>query len=525
MTERLEYAIQGGDYDGGGRASRDLKERLKRMGIEPVALRRAMVAAYEAEMNVVIHAQRGRLCAVVSPGQLEVEVEDEGPGIPDVARAMQVGFSTAPARARELGFGAGMGLPNIRKNADWFELESWPGRGTRLRFRVTFGEGTAAEAARPGVRVAPGLCSTCRRCLAACPTQALRLHGAEPTLLAHLCIACTACAAACPRGVFQAEAGPEAEVEIPPGADVVLPAVWLAGFAPRRSPAAALAALGALGAGRVILLDGYLRAHRAAAAGWRPSVPGPALSLACPAAVELVRLRFPSLLPLLAPFLTPLEAAARDLGEGPALLVASCPAEQARVVGAGLAAGVRLVHPEALRRRLWAALEAAPDGRATEAGATARDAAELPAPGWLRVTGLGHLRACFEALEDGQLDDLEGLEGWACDQGCAGSAWMGVEPHLARHRLRRCPPASAVEGRAYPRVAPLRPRAGVRLDPHLPTAVQRLREVDRTLGRLAGIDCGLCGAPSCATFAEDVVLGRAQRADCPYPDREEVEEP
>ena len=102
----VSYKIKGGDYENDGAASRRVKEQLKKIGADPAVVRRAMVAAYEAEMNVVIHAHQGELRASLHDGQLDVEVVDEGPGIPDVDVAMTPGFSTASAEARELGFGA-----------------------------------------------------------------------------------------------------------------------------------------------------------------------------------------------------------------------------------------------------------------------------------------------------------------------------------------------------------------------------------------------------------------------------------
>ena len=116
--EHLAYDIRCRDFTSAGAASRDLKQHLKRIGAESDAVRRAMIAAYEAEMNVVIHAEGdGRLEAAVSDGQLDVDVIDHGPGIPDVESAMREGWSTASSEARALGFGAGMGLPNILRNA------------------------------------------------------------------------------------------------------------------------------------------------------------------------------------------------------------------------------------------------------------------------------------------------------------------------------------------------------------------------------------------------------------------------
>ncbi len=132
----LRYDIIGKDFDRAGESSSKLKKALKRMGIPPDILRRVAIATYEAEMNAVIYTDGGKLVVRVTPERIAVEISDSGPGIEDVAKAMKPGFSTATDQVRELGFGAGMGLPNIRKCADKMHLESTMGEGTRLRFSV-----------------------------------------------------------------------------------------------------------------------------------------------------------------------------------------------------------------------------------------------------------------------------------------------------------------------------------------------------------------------------------------------------
>ncbi len=242
----ISYPIVGGDYERGGTASRRLKEQLKQIGAAPDAIRRAMIAAYEAEMNVVIHARGGTLEARIGPGRLDVEVADTGPGIPDIDRAMKEGFSTAPADARALGFGAGMGLPNIRKSSDVFALSSEVGRGTRVRFTIYLKPQAAQAAGRHSVRTVPALCRACLACLRVCPTRAVRVRGSRPQILEHLCIDCGACIAACPTGALVIAAGAE---ELPPadGAALVIPSAMLYQFGPGVGPDRVLAALGQLG--------------------------------------------------------------------------------------------------------------------------------------------------------------------------------------------------------------------------------------------------------------------------------------
>jgi anti-sigma regulatory factor (Ser/Thr protein kinase) len=132
----IEYHIEGGDFSAAGSASSEVKKTLKQFNISPFLLRRVAVALYEAEMNVVAHAYKGLMSVNIRPSCICVVVEDEGPGIEDIEKAMEEGFSTATEEVRQMGFGAGMGLPNIKKNSDEMRLTSTPGTGTRLEFTV-----------------------------------------------------------------------------------------------------------------------------------------------------------------------------------------------------------------------------------------------------------------------------------------------------------------------------------------------------------------------------------------------------
>jgi len=128
-----EFMILGGDFNNAGKASSRIKETLKKIGVNSSVIRRVAIACYEAEMNIVVFARRGALKFSVTPNQIDILIEDEGQGIEDIGLAMQEGYSTAPAEIREMGFGAGMGLPNIKKNADKFEISSTVGKGTKLQ--------------------------------------------------------------------------------------------------------------------------------------------------------------------------------------------------------------------------------------------------------------------------------------------------------------------------------------------------------------------------------------------------------
>lgn len=131
-----EFSITGRDFTNAGRVSTQIKSILKEIGFDPVIVRRAAIAAYEAEMNVVMYAERGIARLKVSPSNIIIELEDQGKGIEDIDLAMQEGYSTATPEMREMGFGAGMGLPNIKRNSDIFEISSEPGKGTKLNIVI-----------------------------------------------------------------------------------------------------------------------------------------------------------------------------------------------------------------------------------------------------------------------------------------------------------------------------------------------------------------------------------------------------
>jgi serine/threonine-protein kinase RsbT len=131
-----EYHVLGRDYPNAGKVSTSIKDTLKRLGVNPTVVRRVAIVSYEAEMNLVMYASRGRVSLNVSREDVTIKIADEGPGIPDIALAMQEGYSTATPEMREMGFGAGMGLPNIKRNADEFDIVSEVGRGTQLFIRV-----------------------------------------------------------------------------------------------------------------------------------------------------------------------------------------------------------------------------------------------------------------------------------------------------------------------------------------------------------------------------------------------------
>jgi serine/threonine-protein kinase RsbT len=135
MSLSRELFIEGSDFAHAGIASTEVKSILKKIGLNPKLVRRVAISTYEGEMNVVMHAKRAKVHLVVTPQLVEVAIHDEGKGIPDVDLAMQEGFTTATEEMRAMGFGSGMGLPNIKRNTDELVIQSEVNRGTQLLMR------------------------------------------------------------------------------------------------------------------------------------------------------------------------------------------------------------------------------------------------------------------------------------------------------------------------------------------------------------------------------------------------------
>lgn len=130
-----KYPVQANDFNAAGDASSAIKTALKRIGVNSALVRRISIAAYEAELNIAIHSLGGEMILLMSEDAIIIQANDHGPGIPDVGLAMQEGYSTAPETARMLGFGAGMGLPNMKRCATEFHIASAVGKGTLIEMR------------------------------------------------------------------------------------------------------------------------------------------------------------------------------------------------------------------------------------------------------------------------------------------------------------------------------------------------------------------------------------------------------
>jgi anti-sigma regulatory factor (Ser/Thr protein kinase)/Fe-S-cluster-containing hydrogenase component 2 len=511
--EHLRYDIRCGDFTSAGAASRDLKQHLKRIGAESDAVRRAMIAAYEAEMNVVIHAEGGgRLEAAVSDGQLDVDVLDDGPGIPDVDSAMREGWSTASAEARALGFGAGMGLPNILRSSDRLSVTSSVGEGTHVSFSVALRPEAADQGARPSsLGVAAELCKECRHCLVACPTAAIRVREAHPAVLDHLCIDCTACIGACPPRALTMKDAPGA---LAGGEVLVVPPALLAGFG-GHAVTAVVDELRSLGYDEVLSVHAYEDDLRRRVVDLAATGDGaaPSISPVCPAVVSLIEVKFPSLLDRLVPLASPWEAAQLDLEGSDATFAVSCPSQRTALLAQRPTAQRDAVTVTAVREAVLPKL-AARAGRAPGAAASAPRASG--ADDLLVVTGAAHVLAVLEAAEDDRLPGVSAIEPYLCDGGCFGSPLLGEDAYVAAWRWAATGGGAPGRGGVRERTRPFRARPGIRLDADMSVAIRKLARLDAETRALPGRDCGVCGAPTCSALAEDIVMGRAARALCPY---------
>ena len=242
------------------------------------------------------------------------------------------------------------------------------------------------------------------------------------------------------------------------------------------------------------------------------------ISPVCSAVVDLVELKFPALVRHLAPLASPWEALQRDLEGRDVTYVVSCPSQRSALLAQVPTDQRRTVDARAGAR----GPAAAPHGAARDA----RRAGAARAGGRRRRERAAlrgrrpHVAAVLEQIEDGVLTGVAAVEPYICDGGCFGSPLLAEDAFVATWRWATA--AVPVDGgRSVPRARPFRPRPGVRLDDDMAEAIRKLGELDVETRALPGKDCGVCGAPTCAALAEDIVMTRASRASCPYVKTEE----
>ncbi len=516
------FPIAGGNFLAAGSASRTLKEQLKRLGVDGQIVRRIMIAAYEAEMNVVLHALKGNLWVRFDHERINMEVVDEGPGIADLGLAMRPGYSTASAEARELGFGAGMGLPNIKKASDVFEVDSQVGKGTRVRSTIYLKAQPVVEHTGGCLAVNSALCNGCLDCLKACPTRALRVWNLEPHILAALCIECTACVAACRQGVFSIG---EAEPEKPPRQTataaarhtLVIPRAFLTQFGIKFPPRLVLAALRSLGFKDIRFTEEWEEELRRTVRLYAAEQEiRPIISPICPAVVRLIESQFPSLIAQIAPFMTPIESAVEAYGLQPATLVAACPSQHTLLKQADLSGRLQIVRPTELSARILPLLAA----RTQADGSKQKPSSRPPRTGnqdstVLEAWGVKDVVDVLEKTEKGLAGDFQVLELSCCVYGCYGTPLFEENPFMAGKRWSASRLGRRRQVSAAAAKSPYLARTGMRLDRDMGKAIEKLARIDQIASGLPGRNCGACGAPTCSSLAEDIVLNRSPGLECP----------
>jgi anti-sigma regulatory factor (Ser/Thr protein kinase)/NAD-dependent dihydropyrimidine dehydrogenase PreA subunit len=513
------FPIVGGKYDDAGSASRRLKEQLKQLGVDGRIMRRIMIAAYEAEMNVVIHAFKGNLWVRFDQNRFNMEVIDEGPGIANLDQAMKPGFSTASAEAKQLGFGAGMGLPNIEKASDLFEVDSHVGKGTRVRSTIYLRTQPVEQTGGLGLAVQAELCVGCLDCLKACPTRALRVWDRQPAILSNLCIECTACIGTCRRGVFEIReprAGSMPEESASGTQTLVIPRAFLTQFGTTIPPKMVLGTLRKLGFKVIRFTEEWEEQLRRIVRSYANDQElYPVISPICPAVIALIESQFPSLIDQIAPFMTPIEAAVEACSLGEAAFVPACPAQRTLVEQADLSGRLQIIGPAELSSRLTAGLTVQTDASAGIAKQNPRARRSGgPDPAVLEAWGINNVVEILEKTEKGLTGDFRVLELSCCEKGCYGTPVFRENPHLAQKRwaasgLERSRPVNVAAARS-----PYRARTGMRLDADMGRAIQKLARIDELTAGLPGRDCGACGSPGCSSLAEDIVLERHPGLEC-----------
>jgi iron only hydrogenase large subunit-like protein len=406
------------------------------------------------------------------------------------------------------------------------------------------------------VRLDSEKCVGCTTCIKHCPTEAIRVRGGKAHIIEERCIDCGECIRVCPHGAKRAVSDP---ISIIRDFDwkVAVPAPTLVSQFDHTSVDQTLSGLLTMGFDEVFEVAEAAEIISAATkqllkgAEGKKKLPRPVISSACPAVVRLVRLRFPSLIPHLAPLLPPMEVAARIVKERLHVGGAELSDSTAGDVGvffitpcAGKVTVTRsplgyarsaldgVIGLKDIYLRLRAAIADSPRkslARASRVGLEwARiegEAESLGEPNSISVDGIGNVIAVLEELENGRLRDLEYVEALACPAGCLGGPLTVENPYVAKARLRVLEaeaPAAVSTNRPYtpPRLEELlwtedlRGSTSFALDTDPQRALHMMEEIEEMVTRLPSLDCGACGAPTCRALAEDIARGEADEFHC-----------
>lgn len=557
-----QFELNRGDFRKIGDEFYRLKRALLGIGFPSDASRRALIAAYELSMNIIIHAHRGCLSVSWSRGALSIEAKDEGPGIPDISLAMKDGYSTAPDYIREMGYGAGMGLPNARRSSDDFAIDSEVGSGTTVSCVVSPGPLDAGSISFfHSVRLETAKCKGCTNCIKGCPTEAIRVRRGKAFILEDRCIDCGECIRRCPNKAKYVVNGSWDDLSQYDHRVGLIPPSFYGQFEDM-TPEEIRAALVSPGgfdevfdvAAAADLVTSVMKEYLSEHVG-----EGPFISTACPAVVRLIQVKFPSLLKNLIPCEAPMEVAAwlvKEKQQNPnrpprvtAVFISPCPAKitaSRQPVGRGSSlVDAQVSAADAYR---WVQEHRDRTSPAVSEPATStglgmgwgRSGGEMSSLGQsvkgLAVDGVDQVASVLAEVEKGKLrGQVDFIEAQACVGGCVGGCLNIENPFIARVRIRELAvkhkdspknPIVSDIGEREPEVwfsLELHPRAIFTLDADPKKARQKLIDLEHVESELPGLDCGACGAPTCRALAEDVVLGRSSLMSCTFKLRDRLE--
>lgn len=558
--ERLlyQYSVSHGEFGRVGKETSRLKRALLSIGFPSGASRRALIAAYELAMNIVIHAFEGTVHTFWKDGALEIVVQDTGPGIDDIELAMKEGYSTAPTHVREMGYGAGMGLPNAKARSDHMEISSVSGKGTYVVCQILPGpQETRALPYFHSVRLESDKCKGCTNCIKGCLTEAIRVRSGKAFILEDRCVDCGECIRRCPN---QAKVAVIDDWDVLDNFDhkIALVAPSFYGQFSHASPGAVKAALCLVG-GFDEVFDVSVAADLVTQVTRKyieaRNTPRPLISSACPAVVRLIQVNYPSLIKHLIPCEAPMEIAAwlaksKARKEYPekipaAIFISPCPAKitaARQPVGRGRSMVDAVISMTAayswVKQNIGLVQNEAEFPSSSGFGiGWGRSSGELLAleEKGLAVDGMMQVSSVFDEIEKGILTDIDFIEAQACIGGCVGGCLTVANPFIAKARISNLAQANkdapsnvliaeiSEDDPAIWMSVELLPRPVFRLDDDAQEAKNKLTRMDEIESDLPGLDCGSCGAPTCRAFAEDVVLGRGSLWDCTFKLRQRLE--